>query len=117
MGAAFFLAGFSLPAGRRLFLLPPPPPIYQSGPLPGRSFRRTVRALSQAGGQIMPLPDDLRHMDPMMQGALIRAAENELAEAAAWSNRPMKAGDRVKLQANLTREKKRVWQAKHGFGR
>ena len=62
----------------------------------------------------MPIPADLRHMPAAEQAMLIHAAECEIAEAAAWSHTAMSAGDRVKMQAKITRQKKLVWQAKHG---
>ena len=61
----------------------------------------------------MPFPSQLRSMSPIQQAILIRGAEREIAEANAWSRLPMSAGDRVKIRAKITQQKKRVWQAKH----
>ncbi|MEI8396397.1 MAG: hypothetical protein WCF85_16815 [Rhodospirillaceae bacterium] len=57
---------------------------------------------------------DLRHLDPIQQAMLIHTAECELAEVSAWSRAAKRASDRIKMQANITRQKKLVWQAKHG---
>jgi len=62
----------------------------------------------------MPIPSTLKHMSPADQAMIIHAAECEVAEAAAWSHTAMSAGDRVKMQASITRQKKQIWQAKHG---
>lgn len=62
----------------------------------------------------MPFPSQLKSMNPMQQAMLISGAEREIAEADAWSRAPMSAGDRVKIRAKITEQKKRVWQAKHG---
>ncbi len=62
----------------------------------------------------MPFPSQLRSMNPMQQAMLIRGVECDIAEADAWTRAPMSAGDRVKLRAKITQQKKRLWQAKHG---
>lgn len=62
----------------------------------------------------MPIPSDLRHMAPADQAMLIHATECEIAETAAWSRMAPRASDRVKMRAQITRQKKLVWQAKHG---
>jgi len=62
----------------------------------------------------MPIPSDLKHMAPAEQAMIIHAAECEIAEAAAWTHTGMRASDRVKTRAKITRQKKLVWQAKHG---
>ena len=61
----------------------------------------------------MPFPSPLKSMNPLQQALLIRGAEREIAEADAWSRAPMSAGDRVKIRAKITQQKKRLWQAKH----
>ena len=62
----------------------------------------------------MPLPSQMKSMSPMQQAMLIQSAERDIAEADAWTRAPMSAGDRVKIRARITQQKKRLWQAKHG---
>ncbi len=62
----------------------------------------------------MPLPSQIKSMSPLQQAMLISSAEREIAEADAWTRIPMSAGDRIKIRAKITQQKKRVWQAKHG---
>jgi hypothetical protein len=62
----------------------------------------------------MPLPSHLRDLPAAEQAMLIRAAECDIAEAEAWTHKDLSAGERVRIRAKITEQKKRVWQAKHG---
>ena len=62
----------------------------------------------------MPMPSTLKHMSPADQAMIIHAAECDVAEASAWSRTATRASDRVKIRALITRQKKQIWQAKHG---
>jgi hypothetical protein len=63
----------------------------------------------------MFIPSMIKAIDPTRTAMLIQAAEFEIAQAAAWSGQATRASDRVKMRANITRQKKQLWQAKHGF--
>jgi len=62
----------------------------------------------------MPLPSALKGLPVTEQAMLIHAAECDIAEAEAWTHKNLSAGERIKIRARITEEKKRVWQAKHG---
>ncbi len=62
----------------------------------------------------MQLPSHLKSLPTTEQAMLIHVAECDIAEAEAWAHKGLSAGERVKIRAKITEQKKRVWQAKHG---
>jgi hypothetical protein len=63
----------------------------------------------------MPLSSELRNLPLAEQAMVIHATERDIAEAEAWTHKGLSAGERVRIRAKITEQKKRVWQAKHGW--
>jgi ribosomal protein L19 len=62
----------------------------------------------------MPLPSNIKSLPLADQAMFIHATQQEIMEAEAWAHKSLSAGERVKIRAKITEQKKRVWQAKHG---